>query len=58
MLRIAQFLPRNLGDKVERAVKPIAIALNLPCLDENKNIRPESGCGKRKKSLNDQTKPA
>lgn len=43
---------RGLGDVVERLAKPIAKALNMPCLDENKNLRPESPCAKRRDALN------
>jgi hypothetical protein len=57
MLRLAKFLPRNLGDKVERVVKPLAIILQMPCLDSAKELRPESECGKRKKFLNEITPP-
>jgi len=49
--------PRNLGTKIERAVKPIAIALKLPCLDENHKLKPDSPCAKRRDFLNNLTKP-
>ena len=42
----------GLGDLVERLVKPIAIALKLPCLDEQNQLRPESPCAKRRDALN------
>ena len=42
----------GLGDIVERLAKPIAKALHLPCLDKTGNLRPESGCAKRKKLMN------
>jgi hypothetical protein len=42
----------GLGDIVEKLAKPIAKALRMPCLDKNGNLKPESGCGKRKKLLN------
>jgi hypothetical protein len=43
---------RHLGDIVEGLVKPIAAALGLPCLDEKGELRPESGCAKRRDALN------
>ena len=46
----------GLGDIIERLAKPIAVALRLPCLDENKNLRPESPCAKRRDALNKLTK--
>ena len=39
---------KKLGDYIEKMAKPIAVALKMPCLDENRRLRPESGCGKRK----------
>lgn len=42
----------GLGDLVERVAKPIGRALRLNCYDEAGNLRPESGCGKRKAALN------
>lgn len=42
----------KLGDAVETVAKPIAKALNLPCLDQQGNLRPESGCGRRKERWN------
>ncbi len=42
----------RLGDKVERAVKPVARALRMKCLDENGKLRPESRCAKRRDWLN------
>ena len=48
-----EFLERwKLGDKVERAVKPVAVALRLPCLDEQKRLKPGCGCAKRRDALN------
>lgn len=44
--------PPGLGDLVERLVKPIAVALDLPCLDENQQLRPESPCAQRRDRLN------
>ena len=46
-----------LGDMVEAAAKPIAKALHMSCLDEKGNLRPESGCAKRRDSLNRRWKP-
>ena len=43
---------RRLGDLVERAVKPIAVALGSDCLDEHHNLKPDSGCAKRRDALN------
>lgn len=43
---------RGLGDVVERIAKPIARALNMPCLDENRQLRPESPCAKRRDAMN------
>jgi hypothetical protein len=44
---------RGLGDVVERIAKPIAKALNLPCLDKSTGqLRPESGCAKRRDRMN------
>jgi hypothetical protein len=42
----------KLGDAIEKAVKPVAQVLNLPCLDQYGNLRPESGCAKRRDSIN------
>ena len=43
---------RGLGDVVERLAKPIAIALKMQCLDENKQLRPTSPCAKRRDAMN------
>jgi hypothetical protein len=43
----------GLGDLVEKAAKPIARTLGLGCLDENGNLRPESGCAQRRDTLNE-----
>lgn len=44
---------RGLGDVVHAVALPIARALGLPCVDpETKQLRPESGCAKRRASLN------
>lgn len=42
-----------LGDIVERLAKPIAIALSMKCIDENGQLKPDSGCAKRKAYLNE-----
>jgi len=42
----------QLGTKIEHAVKPIAVALKLDCLDEEKRLKPESPCGQRRDWLN------
>jgi hypothetical protein len=51
--------PHNigLGDKIEAFVKPIAKSLGFPCLDENQNLKPHSGCAKRRDKLNALTAP-
>lgn len=45
----------GLGDRIERIVKPVAVALRMPCIDkENQNqLRPESPCAKRRNALNE-----
>lgn len=43
----------GLGDAVAAVATPIARALRLPCIDPaTKQLRPESGCTKRKARLN------
>lgn len=43
----------GLGDLVASIATPIARAFRLPCIDpETKQLRPESGCAKRKAALN------
>lgn len=43
----------GLGDAVAAVATPIARALRLPCIDPaTKQLRPESGCAKRKARLN------
>lgn len=42
----------GIGDIIERLAKPIAIALKLPCLDKNNQLKPESPCAKRRDKLN------
>jgi hypothetical protein len=43
---------RGLGDRVERLVKPVALALKMNCLDKNKQLKLESPCAKRRAWLN------
>jgi hypothetical protein len=51
--KIAAYLQRlRLGDRAERLAKPIAKALRLNCLDAAGNLKPESGCAKRRDALN------
>lgn len=42
----------GLGDLIEKAVKPIAVALKLDCLDENHNLKNDSPCAKRRDRWN------
>ena len=42
----------GLGDYVEKLVKPIARALRLKCLDDQGNLKPDSGCAQRRMWLN------
>jgi len=43
----------RLGDKLERALHPVAAAMNLPCLNHDKTaLRPESPCARRQAWLN------
>lgn len=43
----------GLGDIVAAVATPIARALRLPCIDPaTQQLRPESGCAKRKAALN------
>jgi len=42
----------RIGTMIERAVKPIGTRLGLPCYDERGNLRPDSGCAKRRDWLN------
>ena len=47
--------PIGLGDIVASVATPIARALHLPCIDPaTQQLRPESGCAKRKAWLNGQ----
>lgn len=49
----------RLGDKVAAVATPVARALGLPCIDPaTKQLRPESGCAKRKARLNGEPPPA
>ena len=43
---------RGLGDRIERLVKPIAVALKLDCLDAQKQLKPNSLCAKRRDWVN------
>ncbi len=43
---------KQYGDAVEAVAKPVALALKLPCYDEKKHLRADSGCAKRKAKLN------
>lgn len=46
---------RGLGDMVAMVATPIARALRLPCIDPaTGDLRPDSGCAKRKAWLNGQ----
>jgi hypothetical protein len=42
----------KLGNAIEVVAKPVARALNLSCLDEHGQLKPESGCGKRRDAIN------
>jgi hypothetical protein len=42
----------KLGNAVEKIARPIAQVLNLPCHDETGQLKPESGCAKRRNTLN------
>jgi hypothetical protein len=44
--------PKRLGQIIEKAVKPIAIALGLDCLDAKKQLKPESDCARRAAQAN------
>jgi hypothetical protein len=47
---------QGLGDIIEALVKPLARALGLSCLDQDGNLRPESGCAKRRDRINRRVK--
>lgn len=42
----------KLGDVVHAVALPVAVALKLPCIDENKKLRPDSPCAQRRAILN------
>lgn len=43
----------GIGDRIEKLVHPVAVAINWPCLDEEKKgLKPESGCAKMRDGLN------
>lgn len=43
----------KLGNAISTVATPIARALHLPCIDpETNQLRPESGCAKRRDALN------
>lgn len=45
--------PRGLGDLVAAVATPIARALHLDCIDPaTQQLRPDSGCAKRRAALN------
>lgn len=44
------------GTFIENLVKPIAKFLKLPCLDKEGQLKPTSGCAKRRDKLNQLTK--
>lgn len=44
---------RGVGDIVEKLVKPIAVMFKMYCLDENKELKPESDCAKRRDRANE-----
>ncbi len=46
----------KLGDVVHAVALPVAVALNLGCIDENKKLRPDSACAKRRALLNGESK--
>ena len=41
-----------IGSLIERMAKPIAKAMKLSCIDERGELKPESGCAKRRNALN------
>ena len=42
----------GLGDKIERVVKPIAVAFRMDCLDEKDRLKHNSPCAKRRDRAN------
>lgn len=48
-----EYRPAGLGDRIERAVKPLARLLKLHCIDPaTGELRPDSGCAHRREWLN------
>lgn len=45
----------RLGSMIELLAKPMAQLMKLPCLDEKGQLRPESGCAKRRDRMNNIT---
>lgn len=43
---------RGLGDAIEALVKPVAVALRLPCLDQAWRLKANSPCARRRDALN------
>lgn len=46
----------KLGDRAEAAIGRIPQVKRLPCYDESGNLKPLSGCGRRKRLLNGEFK--
>ena len=42
----------GLGDRIEQLAKPLAKLLDLPCLDKENQLKPESDCARRRDALN------
>ena len=42
----------GVGDMVEVVAKPIARLMGADCLDEQGNLKPDSGCARRKAACN------
>lgn len=40
------------GTVIEHLVKPIGRTLNLSCYDDQGQLKPESGCAKRRDAIN------
>lgn len=53
--RVRTFKTRKLGlgDIIEKVAHPLAVALRLPCLDDNQQLRPDSPCGRRRDKANE-----
>ena len=47
-----EIAPRGLGDVVASAIGLIPGIKKLPCYDAAGNLKPDSGCGKRRDALN------